>query len=386
MAASAALPRDHQTIEDFGEEAMSTFRAAQVVLLLLGVSATARAATVHYYRFEEGSPNAVATGEIVDSAGHDNGSPLGSVTYRPDVPVTSIPQTGASNHQSLELTSFEDLVAFSNAFPLNEPGDMTLEFWLKWSAIQNGSPLWGRSDSGSDDNRFQLQANFDFTLGLDYRSPDGDLHVLAGSGLSDSGVPFSPGKWGHVAIVRQGATYRVYVDGVLQSTVTDTSPELPTSVGWSLGGRAGQPFVGLIDEVRVSDEALTPDHFLIAEPAPAPVLSVKIDVKPGRCAGSLNVVDPNSDFWLPVAILSTRGFDAQTVDPASVRFGVRGTEAPGFNAKLQDTDGDGDKDMVLYFRVQQAGIRCGTRQVFLTGRTRTGQSFRGTDQIRTTCR
>jgi hypothetical protein len=157
-------------------------------------------------------------------------------------------------------------------------------------------------------------------------------------------------------------------------------------VGWSLGGRAGQPFFGLIDEVRVSDEALTPDRFLVAEPPPAPVLSVKIDVKPGHCAGSLNVVDPNSHFWLPVAVLSTHGFEARTVDVASVRFGVRGTEGPGFNAKLQDTDGDGVKDMVLYFRVQQAGIVCGTRQVFLTGRTRTGQAFRGTDQIRTSCR
>jgi hypothetical protein len=87
-----------------------------------------------------------------------------------------------------------------------------------------------------------------------------------------------------------------------------------------------------------------------------------------------------------VAILSTPGFDARTADPASVRFGVRGTEAPGSNAKIQDADGDGDRDMVLYFRIQQTGIKCGTRDVFLSGRTRSGQSFRGTDRIHTTCR
>jgi hypothetical protein len=39
-----------------------------------------------------------------------------------------------------------------------------------------------------------------------------------------------------------------------------------------------------------------------------------------------------------------------------------------------------------HFRIQQAGIVCGTRQVFLIGLTQTGQACRGTDQIRTTCR
>ncbi len=357
-----------------------------LTLVFLGAAAAAQAGTVGYWRFEEGAADAVATGDVVDSSGHgDHGSPLGFPTYRADVPLGVIPQTGATNNLSLELTSFEDLVSFASAFPLNQPGDMTFEFWLKWSKIHHGATLWGRPDNLEDDNRFYFHGNSDFTLGLEYRSPDGDLHVLAGSGLPDSGVPFSPGQWGHIAIVRQGDTYRVYVNGVLQSTVTDTNPDLPTSVGWSLGGRLGEPFFGSIDEVRVSDEALTPDRFLNSAPPPPPVLSVKIDVKPSRCTGSLNIVDPQSHFSLPVAILSDGKFDARNVDASTVRFGVRGTEAPGFGMKVQDADGDGDKDMVLYFHIQQTGIRCGTRQVFLTGRTKSGQEFRGTDRIRTTC-
>jgi Concanavalin A-like lectin/glucanases superfamily len=357
-----------------------------ITLVLLGAAATAQAGTVGYWRFEEGAPDAVASGDVVDSSTNaDHGTPLGFPTYRTDVPFGVIPQTGAPNGLSLELTSFEDLVSFSSAFPLNQPGDMTFEFWLKWSQIHNGATLWGRPDTQSDDNRFHLHGNFDFTLGLEYRSPNGDLHVLAGSGLPDSGVPFSPGKWGHIAIVRQGDVYRVYVNGVLQSTVTDTNPELPTSVGWSLGGRLGQPFFGLIDEVRVSDEALTPERFLLAEPPPPPVLSVKIDVKPSRCFGFMNIVDPWSPASLPVAILTTDGFDARLVDASSVRFGVRGTEAAGSHVKIHDADGDGDKDMVLHFRVRETGIRCDTKEVFLTGLTRSGQPFRGTDRIRTLC-
>jgi hypothetical protein len=64
----------------------------------------------------------------------------------------------------------------------------------------------------------------------------------------------------------------------------------------------------------------------------------------------------------------------------------RAAQFPGSNAKIQDADGDGDRDLVLYFRIPQTGIRCGTQDVFLTGRTRSGQPFRGTDRIRTTCR
>ena len=76
-----------------------------------------------------------------------------------------------------------------------------------------------------------------------------------------------------------------------------------------------------------------------------------------------------------MAILTTHSFDSKRVDPNTVRFGVRGTEAPGFNARRVNIDGDGDRDLVLYFRIQQTGIQCGTRLVFLTGKTKDGRDI-----------
>jgi len=356
-------------------------RTSMLLAVVLGLAAQARAATVGYWRFEEGTANAVATGPIVDSSGlGNNGEPFGTPTYRSDVPVAVVPQTGAANHLSLELTSMDDFVSFASAFPLNNPGDMTFEFWLKWQNIQNGSVILGGPVTDPEIDRFQLQANQDFTLGFDYVDPSGNLHLLAGSGLPVNGVPFSPGKWGHVAIVRQGSTYRLYVNAVLQSTVTDTFPDLPTSLGWSLGGRAGFPFLGLVDEVRASDAALSPDQFLLSPP---PVLTVKIDVKPQRCHDAVNFVEPRSNGYIPVAILSSATFDATKVNPATVRFGVTGTEAAGIHPVIMDADGDGTKDLVLYFRVSDTGIVCGTKTVFLTGTTKSGQLVRGSDQVKT---
>jgi len=49
------------------------------------------------------------------------------------------------------------------------------------------------------------------------------------------------------------------------------------------------------------------------------VLPVEIDIKPGSYPNSIN---PNSNGVIPVAILTTPSFDATTVDPLSVKFGL----------------------------------------------------------------
>ncbi len=250
------------------------FLAARFTLTLvtLGFAARTHADTVHYWRFE-GQPNSVAVDPVMDSEGVDHGTPQGVVTYRADVPVTLIPQTGAINTGSLELGTPSFLlgfVEFVSSFPLNEPGDMTIEFWLKWSAIHQGVILWGRPDNLEHDNRFSFRAHFDYTLGFDYFSPppSSTFHLLA-TGVAQNGVPFFNNEWGHVAISREANTYRVYVNGILRSTTIDALPDLPTSTGWWLAGPPNQPFVGFIDELRISDEALIPERFLNSPP-PSP--------------------------------------------------------------------------------------------------------------------
>ena len=96
-----------------------------------------------------------------------------------------------------------------------------------------------------------------------------------------------------------------------------------------------------------------------------------------------NRINPNSDKEIRVAILTGNGFNAATVDPNTVRFGVMGTEAAPVNFAWRDVDGDGDTDMVLRFEIQDTGIKCGDTSASLTGQTSSGFSFRGSDSIRT---
>jgi hypothetical protein len=117
--------------------------------------------------------------------------------------------------------------------------------------------------------------------------------------------------------------------------------------------------------------------------APIPV---KIDIKPDDFPNSIN---PRSRGRIAVAIVTTGPpdnvptFDATSVEPTTVRFGATGTEAAPVHTELEDVDHDGDMDLLLLFKTQETGIKCGNTSATVTGETLDGKKFAGTDSIRT---
>lgn len=107
-------------------------------------------------------------------------------------------------------------------------------------------------------------------------------------------------------------------------------------------------------------------------------VEITIDIKPGSFPNSINL---KSKGVIPVAILTTEGFDASTVDPAAVRFGP--DEASPVQWALEDVDNDGDIDMILHFKTQETGINPGDTEATLTGETMGGADFVATDSVRT---
>jgi probable HAF family extracellular repeat protein len=107
---------------------------------------------------------------------------------------------------------------------------------------------------------------------------------------------------------------------------------------------------------------------------------VSIDIKPKSDA---NRIDPDSDEDLHVAILSGDGFDATTVDPNTVRFGATGNEASPVHVARRDVDGNGQRDLVLRFEIQDTEIECGDTSATLTGQTSNGESIFGSSPINT---
>lgn len=101
---------------------------------------------------------------------------------------------------------------------------------------------------------------------------------------------------------------------------------------------------------------------------------IAIDIKPGSNPNSINL---EAKGVIPVAILSTAGFDASTVDPTTVTF----ADAPSIKSKMVDVDYDGDMDMLLYFNIKDLSLDANSTEATLTGETYEGMDIQGTDSV-----
>ncbi|MBI4476035.1 MAG: hypothetical protein HY654_02615, partial [Acidobacteria bacterium] len=110
----------------------------------------------------------------------------------------------------------------------------------------------------------------------------------------------------------------------------------------------------------------------------AAVLKVTIDVKPGD---EPTTIEPKREGMVPIAILTTKEFDATRVDVATVRAGAKGTEAAVFRSATEDVDDDRDVDLLMLFRVQQLALECDGKAVVVKGRTTSGQEFEGSEAV-----
>lgn len=110
-------------------------------------------------------------------------------------------------------------------------------------------------------------------------------------------------------------------------------------------------------------------------------LPVRIAIQPHDGSKDMR---PYTRDVVSVAVLATADFDLkQVVDPASVRFGPH--EAPEMHdaGHLEDVDGDGRADLLLYFVSAHTGVACGDWEARLRGVTFRGIRFQGRASIQT---
>jgi|GEM_PF-4357631 len=131
--------------------------------------------------------------------------------------------------------------------------------------------------------------------------------------------------------------------------------------------------------------------------APAPGgacgIWVQIDIKPGSDPNSINL---KSKGTIPVAILSTEGFNApDEVNPSSLKFGPEGEEGAQINeiggkrnpkphCGVEDVNDDGLPDLVCHFKTQDTGFESGDTEGILKGQTLDGIPIpiEGRDSVR----
>jgi hypothetical protein len=237
---------------------------------------SANATTVAHYRFEQ---------DFTDSGPNDlHGTGVGPLAFTNDVaPFTT---TGSS---SLDATEDYDFVRVEDDPLLHLTGDFTVEAFVRpFNHLPGGGiePHWivGKQN-------YEGGGNFLDAYDLHYNQDTGRFRTSISFGIESgkrirSASIFDDNEWHHVAmtytLIGGGqATLNLFVDGNLEAT--DTFNTLPLFFGddplYIGAGNFATPdgtgtcrrnFIGNIDEVRISDVALSPDQFLNNQVIPEP--------------------------------------------------------------------------------------------------------------------
>jgi len=195
--------------------------------------------TVAYWRFNEGA--GAATG---DETANNNDGTITGATWT----------TGGRLAYGLDFDGVNDYVEIPASASLNAAGPMTVEAWirpsgapLQYSEIVDKEGSWGYSFILNNDRLI----NF-------YVGDGTDWAFTVGTTLLQDDV------WYHVVGVADGSALRVYVNGVAEGTPTTQGPPASTAgVNLRIGRMVGTGqrwFNGIIDEVRISNRALTPEE------------------------------------------------------------------------------------------------------------------------------
>jgi probable HAF family extracellular repeat protein len=207
-------------------------------------------------------------------------------------------------------------------------------------------------------------------------------------GQSDIGTVERPWGYSHI-----GHAF-LYDKGVM----TDLNTLIPANSGWELMyatdiNNSGQIVGYGIRDGKFKEECYGDDNdtycynfpvysaFLLT-PILEGTLEVNINIRPGR---NSNKVNPRNRGMIPVAILSTKDFDAPSqVDRKSLTFGPTGNEESlAFcNKHPKDVDGDGLKDVVCHFYAQSTGFQCIDTEGTLRGNAVNGDPIEGRDSVK----
>lgn len=189
------------------------------------------------YGFEEASGTTA-----LDALAHRNGTVQGGATR----------VAGGRFGKALSFDGTDDWVAVPHDAALNLSSGMTLEAWVRPSAL--GSSV--RSVLTKE-----RPGSFDYALYADNADNHPAANVFTSSALSAAAEsPLGLSTWTHLAQTWDGTTLKLYVDGAEVSS-QPAPGTLVTSTGQlRIGGSnaSGQFFSGLIDEVRIFDRPRTP--------------------------------------------------------------------------------------------------------------------------------
>ena len=157
------------------------------------------------------------------------------------------------------LYSYEiDEIARSNSLPTTATDNVTIEAWFKWAGanfLTSDQIIIYNGRAGTDGYGIYLDVANSYKISLEINNS-----------RYYSGTTPVQGWWYHVAAVRSGGNWKLYINGSQSSIATSTAPNTP-STSFSIGASHSliRGLNGVIDEIRVSNIARYTSSF----PAPS---------------------------------------------------------------------------------------------------------------------
>ncbi len=216
--------------------------------------------------------------------------------------LTNGPSWSASGKygSAISFDGTNDYINVSDANSLDLTNRMTVEAWV-YATNLTGYKTAICKENGSSNLAYALSPN-NSTSGSSNQRPNTRIRIGSSTSTVTGTNKLSANTWTHLASTYDGSVLRLYVNGVLASSTNVTGNISVTTNPLRIGGSTAlsQYFMGMIDEVRIYNRALSQSEIQadmnapIAPDVTAPTVSI-IAPPPGDISGTLNVVANASD-------------------------------------------------------------------------------------------
>ena len=222
-----------------------------------------------------GDANYASVSLLLHGEGSNGGSTFTDNSPTPKTPsLIGAPTTSTAQKKwgsaSMLFGGSADALSYAHATSLNlASGDFTIEAWVYITSFSTPRTLLQKDQTyGSTFPSYAIRIYTNGSVGLLVGS--GSAATYAQEPITAAGA-ITTNTWQHIAFTRSGTTLRIFVDGALAQTATQTGT--PTDGGKAMlvgrypsgGGTADHWFSGYIDDLRITKgvarytAAFTPD-------------------------------------------------------------------------------------------------------------------------------
>ena len=156
---------------------------------------------------------------------------------------------------SLLLDGNSDYLTISDSYWASaiNSGDFTIECWVRYTSLSGNQELIGnRGDSGGDSsNGWALRKKTSSNNIILYWYEGGEFNYL--NHTQGSQTALSADTWYHVAVTRSGNTWKLFLNGTAEDTVTDSGTIVTSNENRLFIGHFDSLYTsGYIDDLRIT--------------------------------------------------------------------------------------------------------------------------------------